>query len=367
MIDQDIKKLGFGLMRLPKKKDNSIDIEETGKMVDLFLSRGFKYFDTAYVYPGSEEAIRKALVERHPRNSFYLTSKLHAGAAKSEEEAKNEIYVSLERTGAGYLDYYLLHALMDDNYQQYEDYHLWDYVKELKEKGLIRHYGFSFHGTPKLLDEILSKHPDVEFVQLQLNYADWEDVNVQSRLNYEIARKHHKPIIVMEPVKGGILANPPKEVQELFRAEEPDRSIPSWAIRWIASKPGVMVVLSGMSNYQQMEDNSSYMEHFEGMSEKEEKIVEKATTLLFKDAIPCTACHYCTEGCPMNIPIPEIFSCYNMVKMGVDPEDAKFYYERRIQGKGKAADCLHCGQCEGMCPQHIEIISKLEEISALFD
>ena len=254
-------KLGFGLMRLPKKGMGKIDIEQTKKMVDLFMEAGLNYFDTAYVYDGgdSERAAKEALVERYPRESFTLATKLCAWmGANSEKTAKQQFYTSLERTGAGYFDYYLLHALQAGNYKKYDEYHIWDFVKEQKEKGLIKHWGFSFHAGPDILDEILTQHPDAEFVQLQLNYADWENPDVTARANYEVARKHGKSIIVMEPIKGGALANPPKAVQDIFRKANPEASFASWAIRYVASLEGIITVLSGMSNVAQMEESIDF-------------------------------------------------------------------------------------------------------------
>ena len=279
----NIPKLGFGLMRLPRLQDGkTIDVAQSEIMTDKFLEAGLKYFDTAYVYEGSEVATKKFLVDRHPRESFYLTSKINAGnwAAKNAEEAKAQLATSLERTGAGYFDFYLLHALSKDNIDNYEKYGIWDFVKEAKEKGLIRHYGFSFHDTPEVLDEILTKHPDVEFVQLQINYADWNNPSVQSRANYEVCVKHNKPVIVMEPIKGGTLANPPEEVSNVLKECNPDMSVASWAVRFAASLDQVMVVLSGMSNVEQMEDNLSYMKDFKPLDEKEQAAVKKAMDVL---------------------------------------------------------------------------------------
>ena len=260
----DCMKLGFGLMRLPRLENGSIDIEQTSRMTDAFLAAGGRYFDTAYVYEGSEEAARKALVERHPRDSYYLATKLNAGEGfcQNAEEAKAELRTSLERTGAGYFDFYLLHALGQKNVDRYNSFGLWDFVKEIKEEGLVRHYGFSFHDSPEFLDQLLTEHPDVEFVQLQINYADWEDPVVQSRACYEVAKKHGKPVVVMEPVKGGTLADPPQALKDIFEKELPDASPASWAIRFVASLDNVMMVLSGMSSMEQMEDNLSYMKDF---------------------------------------------------------------------------------------------------------
>ena len=364
-----IPKLGFGMMRLPRLEDGTtIDVEQTKVMVDKFMEAGLIYVDTAYVYTGSEEAVRKALVERYPRDRYYLTSKLNAGnwAAKNEEEAKNQLNISLERTGAGYFDFYLLHALSKDNVDNYEKYGIWEYVREAKEKGLIRHYGFSFHDTPELLDEILTKHPDAEFVQLQINYADWDNPSVQSRACYEVCVKHNKPVVVMEPVKGGTLANPPQAVQDLFRKTDPDMSVPSWAIRFAASLENVMVVLSGMSNIAQIEDNISYMKDFRPLDEKEQAVVKEAQDILTAiDQIPCTACHYCTDGCPMQIKIPDFFAAMNRNLVFGQYEDAKKRTASLIAGgSGRPSECIHCLQCEDACPQHIHITEWLERIAA---
>ena len=364
-IFTEMPKLGFGLMRLPRLEDKSIDVEQVKVMADMFLAAGMKYFDTAFVYEGSEEAIRKALVERHPRDSYYLATKLNARVAANAEEAKKQIETSLERTGAGYFDFYLLHALQEENVAAYEDYGCWDYVRQLKEEGKIRHYGFSFHSTPQRLDQLLSEHPDVEFVQLQLNYADWENPNVQSKACYETARRHGKPIVVMEPVKGGTLASPPQTVREVLKAAAPEASLASWAIRYAASLPGVMVVLSGMSNIAQMEDNLSYMKDFRALSEAEQQVITDARKALAAvPQIPCTACHYCTEGCPMQIRIPEIFSALNTKLIWGQEENAKRSYQRVTADSGKASDCIQCLQCEGACPQHIEITSWLQRAAS---
>lgn len=365
-LGKDTFKLGFGLMRLPKLSDGkSEDIEQTKKMVDMFLEAGGTYFDTAYVYDDglSEEAIKLALVDRYPRDKYTLCTKLCAWLqCHDEESAKQQFYTSLERTGAGYFDYYLLHALQRGNYKKYDEYHIWDFAQELKAKGLIKNWGFSFHADPDLLEELLTGHPEVDFVQLQINYADWENPGVASRKCWEICRKHNKPVTIMEPVKGGALANPIQKVQDIFKEAAPEMSFASWAIRYAASLEGIITVLSGMSNIQQMEDNLSYMKDFKPLTDGEQEVVKKAQAALVEDkSIPCTACHYCTGGCPQNIPIPEIFAVKNDVVLNGAWDGGKRSYGIATANKGKAGDCIQCGQCEAACPQHLPIIRLLEE------
>ena len=367
---ENTPKLGFGLMRLPKRRGR-IDIEQTKQMVDLFMEAGLTYFDTAYVYDGgdSERAAKAALVDRYPRESYTLATKLCAWmGAHDEKTAKQQFYTSLERTGASYFDYYLLHALQAGNYKTYDKYHLWDFVKEQKAKGLIKHWGFSFHATPDILDEILTAHPDAEFVQLQLNYADWENPDVTARENYEVARKHGKSIVVMEPIKGGALANPPKEVGKIFKETSPDASFASWAIRYVASLNGIITVLSGMSNLEQMQDNLSYMKNFKPLNAKEQTAIRKAQEIMNGiKSIPCTACHYCTAGCPKQIPIPEIFAARNQQLVWGQLEEGYRQYSKAVETVGKASDCIACGQCEKACPQQIDAIARLKDCAVQFD
>ncbi len=364
---KEVGKLGFGLMRLPKK-GGSIDVEHVKKMVDLFMEAGFTYFDTAYVYSGSEAATRLALVDRYDRNSYTLATKLNVNAALTEKAAKKEFYTSLERTGAGYFDFYLLHALMANNYRKYERFHLWDFVRELKEKGLIKHLGFSYHDDPVLLDRLLTDHPEVDFVQLQINYADWENPSVTSRANYETARKHGVSIVIMEPVKGGALADPPHAVKELMKAHSPNMSFASWAIRFAASLDGIITVLSGMSNLDQMKDNLSYMKDFRPLDEEEQKIIQQAQRIMGNSStVPCTACRYCTEGCPMQISIPEVFKAMNLQLGTGQMEDAKKAYAIAAPVGHMASDCIGCGQCENACPQHIKITDELRRAKEMFE
>ncbi|MBR5767222.1 MAG: aldo/keto reductase [Clostridia bacterium] len=363
---KEVPKLGFGLMRLPNTL-GIIDVEQVKTMVDMFIEAGFTYFDTAFVYPGSEAAIKKALVDRYPRDSYTLATKLNASVALTEKAAKQQFHTSLERTGAGYFDYYLLHAFMENNYERYEKFDLWDYVRDLKAKGLVKHYGFSFHAGPSLLDKILTDHPDVDFVQLQINYADWENKSIASRANYEVARRHGKSITVMEPVKGGKLADPPKEIKKLFTDYNPDASCASWAIRFVASLDGIITVLSGMSNIAQMKDNISYMKDFVPLNAEERAIIRRASEIMCgSSAIPCTACRYCVGGCPMSINIPAIFSALNSRvadgQIGRSAEE----YASATEGGGAASDCIECRQCEDACPQHLPITDHLKKAAEIF-
>lgn len=362
-------KLGFGLMRLPKLADGSIDVPQTAAMADRFLAAGGTYFDTAYVYDGgkSEEAFKSAVADRYPREAYTIATKLNAAAADchGEKDARGQLYTSLKRTGAGYFDYYLLHALQRSNYKKYEDYGLWDYVREQKAKGLIRHWGFSFHADPALLEELLNAHPEAEFVQLQINYADWENPGVASRRNWEICLSHKKPVVVMEPVKGGVLADPIPEVKKALDASGENRSYASWALRYAASLENLLVVLSGMSDLSQMEDNLASVRDFQPLNEEEQAVIRKAQEALNNDkSIPCTGCRYCVPGCPMNIPIPDIFNVENRKKGSVAFRTVR-EYNIVTQGKGKAGDCIGCGQCEDSCPQHLPIIRLLEKCRAL--
>ena len=366
-LGQDTFKLGFGLMRLPKNPDGSIDVPQVCQMADRFIAAGGTYFDTAYVYDdgASEAAFKAAVADRYPRDSYTVATKLNVRVAKDAEDARQQFYTSLERTGVSYIDYYLLHAIQRGNYEMYEEYGIWDYVAELKKKGLIRHWGFSFHSDPELLRMLLTKHPDAEFVQLQLNYADWENPGVASRKNWEICKEFGKPVTVMEPVKGGILADPIPTVKAVFDAEGSGRSYASWAVRFAASLDNILVVLSGMSNLAQMEDNLSYMKEFQPLSDAELDLIRQAQEALNGDkSIPCTACHYCTEGFPKGIPIPEIFTVANRRKGSPEFRTIR-EYGIVTQGKGKASDCIQCGQCEAACPQNLPIIELLEKCRSM--
>ncbi len=357
-------RLGFGLMRLPKNPDGSIDIPQVCEMADHFIKAGGTYFDTAYVYDNgqSEAAFRAAVADRYPRDAYTICTKLNAWMQCSDEaSAKQQFWTSLERTGAGYFDYYLLHALQRTNVEKYDNYHIWDFIAEQKAKGLVRHYGFSFHSDPNLLEELLQKHPEVDFVQLQINYADWENPGVAARRNWEICKAHGKPVVIMEPVKGGILADPIPEVREVLDRTGSGNSYASWALRFAAGLDNILAVLSGMSSLAQMDDNLSHMQPFKPLDEAEQQVLREAQKALDSaKTIPCTGCHYCTDGCPMQIPIPDIFTVFN--RQGGSPHFRTVReYTIVTTDKGKATDCIRCAQCEGACPQHLPIISLLEK------
>ncbi|MBO4998067.1 MAG: aldo/keto reductase [Lachnospira sp.] len=369
------KKLGFGLMRLPLVDASdaaSIDLEQTKQMVDTFLEQGFTYFDTAWMYCGfaSENAAKEALVERHPRDSYTLATKLHAGFLQGKEDRDRIFEEQRKKTGVEYFDYYLLHDIGYDHYKIYNELDCFTWLKEKKEQGLVKHIGFSYHDNAELLDQVLTEHPEMEFVQLQINYLDWDSEGIQSRKCYETAVKHNIPVIVMEPVKGGTLANVPEPVEEMLKGYNQEASVASWAIRFAASLENVVMVLSGMSNMEQLQDNLSYMKELVPLNDEEQQLIGKAVDIINGNiAIPCTACEYCVEGCPKKIAIPKYFSLYNADKQevkekGWTPQGE--YYDRLTNIFGKAGDCIACGQCEKACPQHLPIIKHLREVAGYF-
>ena len=360
----DVPKLGFGLMRLPKK-DGKIDIETASRMVDECLENGFYYFDTAYVYDGgdSECAVKQLLTSRYPREKYCLATKLPAWEMKCSEDRDRLFQTQLERTGAGYFDFYLLHAISQENIDIYEKYDCFRWLQEKKAQGLIRHAGFSFHDTPQMLDDLLTKYPEVEFVQLQINYADWENEKVQSRGVYEVARKHGKPVIVMEPVKGGNLAVLREDVGSGLKKARPEASYASWALRFVASHEGLLTVLSGMSDEEQTKDNIATMKYFEPLTEEESRLIDQVTEKLNQiPTVACTACRYCGEGCTQNIRIPDMIKHLNTCRVyGYNDSIGRSFGMTVKEGSGKPSDCVQCGQCESVCPQHLAIMDIMAD------
>ena len=364
------KKLGFGCMRLPiiGDKTENIDFDTFSKMVDTFMGQGFTYFDTAYPYHNekSEEAVRKCLVERYPRDSFLLADKMPVWLVKTNEDYQKIFDTQLERTGATYFDFYLLHALNKERFDFLQETGGFEFGTKMKAEGKVKNLGFSFHDSAEVLDEILTAHPEVDFVQLQINYFDWNSINVQSGDCYAVAEKHNVPIIVMEPVKVGTLANLIGKPAELLQELNPEASYASYAIRFVASLPNVMMVLSGMSTMEQMLDNTSYMKDFVPLTSKEKDVIKKVTSALEEmKSIRCTSCQYCVKGCPKQIRIPSIFTVYNMsMQFGITDSIRRQYREVTGEERGKASDCIACGKCEQQCPQHLPIRELLKEVAS---
>ena len=368
-LGENIPKLGFGLMRLPMAEDGStIDVEQTKKMVDMFLEAGGVYFDTARVYGGSEDAIRQALVERYPRTSYILATKNAAWLGnKTPEEAYRDFEISLEHTGAGWFDFYLIHNTGAFRTEVFDKFGMWDFVKQLKAEGKVRHIGFSHHDNAEKLEEIIVAHPEMEFVQLQINWADWENASVQSRKCHEVARKHGLPVIVMEPVRGGTLADPPAPVAEILKRVHPEWSYAEWALRFAFGVEGLLTCLSGMSDIAQMEENIKIWKAYQPLGEVELAALAEARQVLDEMLDnPCTNCQYCMKNCPVGIKIAPIMDDLNRAAMyGVDVGAHNYGFDT-IAG-GRASECIQCGSCEVACPQHIPIIEKLEKAAELFD
>lgn len=365
-------------MRLPLNDPadvTKVDYDTLCKMADRYMEAGFNYFDTANPYHGggnSEIAFRECIAKRYPRDSYTITNKLSFFIVQKAEELEPFFAGQLERCGVDYFDYYLLHSMNKDYLELAEKIGAFDFVQKKKAEGKIKHIGFSFHDTADVLEDFLTRHPEMEYVQLQLNYADWENVEVQSRKNYETAVRHGKQILVMEPVKGGLLSNVPPEAEKLLKDAEPDMSVASWAIRYVASLPNVAMVLSGMSSMEQMEDNLSYMSGFKPLTDSEKQMVEKvAEIIVSRENIACTGCRYCVDGCPQKIGIPDFFKLMNDISKFGDRQVqmSKNYYNHYTGtlGMGKASACVKCGQCESKCPQHLPIIKYLEDTAEMLE
>lgn len=367
-MDKVKKNFGFGCMRLPMNGDQ-VDIAETTRMVDEFLAQGFNYFDTAHGYIGgkSELALKECLTSRYPREAYSLTDKLTDSYFKTETDIRPFFESQLEACGVDYFDFYLMHAQNADNFKKFKACRAYETAFALKAEGRIRHVGLSFHDRAEVLDQILTEYPQIEVVQIQFNYLDYDDIAVQSRKCYEVCRKHGKPVLVMEPVKGGSLVNLPEEAKKVL-GDLHGGSPASYAIRFAAGFPGMMMVLSGMSNMEQMKDNLSYMRDFKPLNETELAAVNKVQEIFHKmNMIPCTACRYCVEGCPKQISIPDLFAIMNIKQLHHD-WNADYYYEEVHTAPGRrASDCLKCGKCEKICPQHLPIRKLLEEVAKEFD
>lgn len=365
------KKLGFGCMRLPVTDGSTENINNAAfcEMIDSYIEQGFKYFDTAYPYHNgrSEETVGRCLVQRYARDRFFLASKMPVWLVKEYADYGKYFEEQLKKCQVEYFDFYLLHAMNKDRVKEAENLGGFQFVQSMKAEGKIRHIGFSFHDKADVLDEILTNHPEMEFVQLQINYYDWESENVQSRKCYEVAQKYGVPVIVMEPVKGGTLANMTGRPAEILKELSPEASFASYAIRYAASLENVMLVLSGMSDEQQLIDNTAYMREFRPLDERERAAIARVVEeLAAMPTIACTKCRYCVEGCPKKIPIPDVFEDYNMtVQFGIN-ETNRGSYRRHTADGGSADVCIRCGKCEGQCPQHLPIRDLLVKVAETF-
>ncbi len=365
---KNTSKLGFGLMRLPKQ-DDQFDFEQIKQMVDSYLAAGFNYFDTAYAYLGSEEIAKKALVKRHPRQNYYLTTKLPIWEMKSAADADRIFAEQLERAGVDYFDNYMLHSITTEaHYDSYNKFACFEWGMDKKAAGLIKHFGISFHGNPPLLERILDNHPQIEFVQIQVNYLDWDSKVIYSAELYNLLRKRNIPIIIMEPIKGGLLANVTTEVNNLFNSVHPGKSAAGWALSYAASLEGVITVLSGMSNLEQMADNLATFCDFQAISELDYQTINQAISIMRKNnLINCTDCKYCLKSCPQNINIPQIFNIVNSFRTTGYDRIMHLMYKDTIPQNSNASSCIACTKCEQQCPQHLPISNLMAESAALLN
>lgn len=351
------KELALGMMRLPVGADKKIDYDETCRLVDYFLEQGFRKFDTAEVYHDtlSEHAVRECIVKRYPRDRFEIADKLSSWRIPEDSSAEKFFEKQLQVTQAEYFDRYLFHSMEERLYPGAVEKRYFDFIFEKKSRGVIREAGFSFHGKPELLDKVLTEYPEVDFVQLQINYIDWNNPAVCSGKCYEIARKHGKKILIMEPVKGGLLANLPPDGEKILKAAAPEASIASWAIRFAAGLEGVDTVLSGMSTMEQMQNNTAIMKNFRPLDPDESRALEQLQAFLNKNPmVACTACGYCLPECPQKLPIPSFIRLLNNTKIfGAIPQIIGSY--QMHTAKHSVEDCINCGRCAGICPQHLNI------------
>lgn len=367
-FDNVKKNFGFGCMRFPFK-DGSEDIEQVQQMIDEFIAAGFNYFDTAHVYHGgkSETILKQCLTSRYNREDFILTNKLSGSTFNSEEELEPMLNLQLEACGVEYFDFYLMHAQSAALFEKYKKCKAYEFAFRMKKEGKVKHVGISFHDTAEVLDKILTEYPEIEAVQIQFNYLDYEDPSVQSRACYEVCRKHDKPIIIMEPVKGGSLVKLPEEADKVLRDLNGGTNA-SYAIRFAAHFDGIKMVLSGMSNLEQLRDNISFMKDYQKLNDEEMTAINKVVDIFNKkNMIACTGCRYCVDGCPKNIMIPDLFACYNNKKFFHDWNADMYYFDVHTKNKGKASDCIRCGKCELICPQKLPIRELLENVKKEFE
>lgn len=362
--------IGFGLSRLPHLENGSIDMEKLTALVDHYMASGYHNFETAYIYEKgkSELAFKAAVSSRYPRESFWLTDKFPLQLHKGPDKWDEIFQTSLERTGLEYIDLYYLHAMDRSLMEEYEPKGIWEFMKKLKEEGRVRYIGFSSHDKADLIDEILTRHPEIDYVQIQLNWRDWENEDVQARKCYEVIRKHGKKLTVMEPLRGGNLGSVNPELCKVLTDERPGQSIASWGLRFAGSWDGVQVVHSGMNDMFQLEDNLKTFRNWEPMNGREKKLLADLVTELEKvPAVPCTACGYCVDGCPVRINIPRIIKLYNEYLVYRDLPRARRAYPfecEALKGRGLPSECIECGQCERICTQHVDVIRVLKDIHA---
>ena len=377
MFPEVKKNFGFGCMRLPMLPDGEVDLEQCEKMADLFLQNGFNYFDTAHGYLNgkSELAIREFLAKRYPRESYILTDKLTDPYFRSEADIRPFFQTQLDACGVSYFDFYLMHAQNADNFEKFKKCRAYETALELKKEGKIRHFGISFHDKAEVLDRILTEYPQIEIVQIQFNYVDYEDASVESGKVYEVCEKHDKPVIVMEPVKGGTLVNLPDAAQKVFdelqKGQDEKLSNAGYAIRYAADFPNMRMVLSGMSELTQMQDNISFMKEYRHLTTEEKTAIRKVCEVFrSQNLIPCTSCHYCVEEnhCPKNILIPDMFALLNSKKQFAS-WNQDYYYGNvlTINGHGRAGACIKCGKCEQVCPQKLPIRKLLTQVAQEFE
>lgn len=357
--------LGFGYMRLPMT-DGKFEYEAVNEMVDAFMGHGFYYFDTAYTYEGSEEALKKSLVDRYPREKYWITTKCNLIDMKDPSGMDMQLRTSMERLGVDYIDCYFLHGLGGPLVQKSYDYDAWNWLRKQKAAGLVRHIGFSFHGTPEQLEMILSKEDEIEVVQLQINYLDWDSDDVKAHQLYDIARRYGKWVTIMEPTKGGLLTSDTAPFGKMLKEQKPDKSVASWAFRFCAGLDGILAVLSGMCNVEQIEDNADTILNYVPLTEEENSYIDKAVAMIRETPrVPCTGCRYCTKNCPQSLPIPSFMNLYNQLLLYKAEESTKYVYLMSTPAEKRASNCVECRSCEEHCPQHIEITKYIKELAKL--